>query len=80
MKNARGIGTDVDEDEVTEAELRAGEAAPADHAHGDVAITEESLADHLVSEHHVDIPSGLSTGTLQGMHDRFHGETHAAYD
>ena len=70
----------MDEDEVTEEQLQAGEDAPADHTHDGVDMTEESLAEHLVSGHRVEIPDGLSTGTLQGMHDRFHGETHAAYD
>lgn len=62
---------------MTEDVLEAGEAAPADHHHDAVDTTEESLADHLISSHQVEIPNGLSTGTLQGMHDRFHGEAHA---
>lgn len=65
---------------MTERQLQAAEAAPTDHRHDEVVITEESLADHLTSEHGVDIPGGLSAGTMQGMHDRFHGETDAAYD
>lgn len=70
----------MEEEEVTEQQLQAAEAAPTDHHHDEVVITEESLADHLISAHRVDVPAGLSTGTMQGMHDRFHGETDAAYD
>jgi hypothetical protein len=70
----------VEEAEVTEEQLQVAEAAPADHHHGGVVITEESLAEHLRGEHGVDLPAELSTGTMQGMHDRFHGEKDAAYD
>lgn len=58
----------------------AGERAPTDHDHDGVDLTEESLAEHLISGHGIDVPDPLSTGTLQGMHDRFHGEAHATED
>lgn len=64
-------------DEVSEACLQEGEDRPADHDHDAVALTEDSLGDHLRSDHRVDAPTGLSLSTLQGMHDRFHGEAHA---
>lgn len=64
-------------DEVSEAALQAGEDRPADHDHGGVALTEEALGEHLRHQHRMDAPTGLSLSTLQGMHDRFHGEAHA---
>lgn len=70
----------MDEDEVSEEQLLEGEEAPADHDHDGVDLTAESLWDHLAYEHAVAVPDGLSPGTLQGMHDRFHGEAHAADD
>jgi hypothetical protein len=66
--------------EVPEERLQRGEAQPADHHHDDVALAEEAMEEHLVSDHRVDVPEGLSLGTLEGMHDRFHGEAHAIDD
>lgn len=65
-------------DEVSEACLQEGEDRPADHDHEGVVLTDESLGEHLRTAHEMDAPSGLSLSTLQGMHDRFHGEAHAA--
>lgn len=67
-------------DEVPESSLQAAEGRPADHDHDGVDLTDESLAEHVASAHGVDIPDGLSFSTLQGMHDRFHGEAHAIDD
>ena len=64
-------------EEVPEAVLQRGEERPADHHHDDVALTERSLLEHLGTAHRTDAPDGLSLSTLQGMHDRFHGEAHA---
>lgn len=68
----------MDEDQVSEEQLLEGEEAPADHDHEAVEPTAESVWDHLAYEHAVAVPDGLSLSTLQGMHDRFHGEAHAA--
>ncbi len=70
----------MDQDEVSEEELLEGEKSPADHDHPGVEPTEESLWDHLAYDHATAVPQGLSLGTLQGMHDRFHGEAHAVDD
>jgi hypothetical protein len=67
-------------DEMPDERLRAGEKRSANHAHEEVGITDESLSDHLAVEHETVIPDGLSFGALRGMHDRFHGETHATDD
>jgi hypothetical protein len=64
-------------EEVTEGQLERGEGAPA-HDHGEVAVTDEAMAEHLTSQHRVEVPEGLSFGALRGMHDRFHADAHAA--
>jgi hypothetical protein len=63
--------------QVPEDRLRAGEENPAEHHHGDVEITDESLSHHLALSHGLVTPEDLSFGALQGIHDRFHGEAHA---
>lgn len=68
------------EEPITEEQLQAGERRPADHHHGGVEVGEESLADHLASAHRTEVPDGLSFSTMQGIHDRFHGEAHALDD
>lgn len=68
------------EEPITEQQLQAGERQPADHHHDEVEVDEESLAGHLASEHRTEVPDGLSFSTMQGIHDRFHGEAHALDD
>ncbi len=70
----------MDEEEITEEQLQAGERSRTDHVHDGIEISEEALAAHLSSDHAVDLPDGLSFGALQGLHDRFHGEAHAIDD
>lgn len=70
----------MDEEQVSEEQLLAGERSAPDHDHEGVGVTEASLADHLVSGHGMDVPEALSFGALQGLHDRFHGEAHAIDD
>ena len=65
-------------DPVPEEGLQAGEERPADHDHAGVELAHDSLRDHLAFEHMTVAPDGLSYGALAGMHDRFHGEAHAA--
>lgn len=63
---------------VPEERLQMGEARPADHDHAGVELEHDSLRDHLAFEHMTLAPEELSYGALEGMHDRFHGEAHAA--
>ncbi len=70
----------MEEEEITEEQLQAGERSRTDHVHDEVVIREDSLAEHLCSEHAVELPDGLSFGALRGLHDRFHGEAHAIDD
>lgn len=65
---------------MSEDQLQDAEHGPADHHHDGLAPTGDALLEHLAAAHGVDVPDRLSTGTLQGMHDRFHGEAHAADD
>lgn len=67
-------------EEVPEERLQEGERRTTDHHHEGVAITNEALEEHLVSEHGIEVREGLSLATLRGMHDRFHGEAHAVED
>jgi hypothetical protein len=67
-------------DEVPEERLRAGEEGGRSHDHEGVNVAEESLEVHLASDHHMALREGLSLGALRGIHDRFHGEAHAADD
>lgn len=67
-------------EQVPEERLLEGERRTTDHHHGDVAVTDQALEAHLVSDHGAELPERLSLGTLQGLHDRFHGETHAVDD
>ena len=67
-------------DQVPEELLEAGAERPKSHDHDGVEMTVESLRDHLAFDHVTAPPDGLSLGALQGMHDRFHGESHAADD
>ncbi len=66
-----------DMSEVPEDLLRVGEMRPTNHRHGGVDVTDESLGEHLISEHALAVPGGMSFGALRGIHDRFHGEAHA---
>lgn len=68
------------EHEVSEEVLEAGERSHTDHDHAGVEPSEEALGAHLMSDHAVEIPEGLTEGTLRGVHDRFHGEAHATED
>lgn len=72
------MGMPRDMDPVPEERLQVGEERPTNHDHAGVGLTDESLRDHLAFEHMTVAPEGLSFGALQGMHDRFHGEAHAA--
>lgn len=65
-------------DKVSEERLRIGEERPTNHDHAGVEVADDSLRDHLVAKHLTLVPDGLSFGALRGMHDRFHGEAHAA--
>lgn len=67
-------------DEMPEERLRAGERRLVEHSHEEVDVTDEALSEHLSSDHRSEVPDGLSYGALRGMHDRFHGEAHAADD
>jgi hypothetical protein len=73
-----GLGIPQGVDQVPEERLQAGERGPTNHDHAGVEITDDSLWDHLAFEHMTVPPEGLSFGALRGMHDRFHGESHAA--
>jgi hypothetical protein len=63
--------------EVPEELLRTGEVRPANHRHEGVDVTDESIGEHLISDHGLAVPAGLSFGALRGIHDRFHGQAHA---
>ena len=63
--------------DVPEEQLELGGEAPPDHDHATVAITDDSLSDHLAFEHGTALPDGLSFGALRGVHDRLHGRSHA---
>jgi hypothetical protein len=43
-------------------------------------MDDEELLDHLQLAHDLDAPDRLSRSTMQGLHDRLHGETDAASD
>jgi hypothetical protein len=74
------LGIARDMDQVPEERLQVGEQTPANHSHDGVELTDDSLREHLAADHMTVAPEGLSFGALQGIHDRFHGEAHAADD
>ena len=65
-------------DELPDEEIAAAEVAPAGHDHDGVTTADDSLRDHLQTAHGLVVPAELSGSTLQGLHDRVHGESHAA--
>lgn len=66
--------------EVPEPDIAAAEDRTADHDHLHVDDRDGTLRDHLVSDHGLGAPGGLSPSTLGGLHDRLHGSSHAADD
>jgi hypothetical protein len=62
--------------EVPEDLLRVAEMRPTNHSHEGVDVTNDSLGEHLISDHGL-APGGMSFGALRGIHDRFHGKAHA---
>jgi hypothetical protein len=65
-------------EEVPEKRLQSGEQRLTNHEHEGVAVTDESLWHHLTADHRMLVSEALSVGALRGIHDRFHGESHAS--
>ena len=64
-------------DELPEEVIEDAEEANVAHTHDAVWADDDSLLDHLRSQHQLPADSGLSTSTQQGLHDRLHDETDA---
>jgi hypothetical protein len=67
-------------DELPEEVIEDAEEANVAHTHDAVWADDDSLLDHLRSQHQLPADSGLSTSTQQGLHDRLHDETDAVED
>jgi hypothetical protein len=66
------------EQELPDEAIEAAEQHPTGHGHA--PMDDEGLLSHLRSAHDLDAPDHLSRSTLQGLHDRLHGDTDAAAD
>ena len=64
-------------DELPDEVIEKAEAANPTHSHDGIGADYDSLLEHLRSQHRLPADSGLSTTTLQGLHDRLHDETDA---
>jgi hypothetical protein len=63
-------------EELPEEAIETAEDQPVAHDHS--PLDDDELLDHLRSRHHLEAPAGLSRSTVDGLHDRLHGETDAA--
>jgi hypothetical protein len=64
---------------IPDEDVEAAETEPTPpHQHDREATGSGSLAQHLRRDHDLDTPEGMSDGTLEGLHDRFHSRRHAA--
>jgi hypothetical protein len=68
----------AEEQELPEEAIEAAEARPTAHEHG--PMDNDGLLNHLRLAHDLDAPGHLSGSTMQGLHDRLHGDTDAASD
>ena len=68
---------EVPEEAIEDAEGRPG---VADHDHEGVSGEDGTLLDHLQQVHQLEVPSGMSASTQDGLHDRLHDDTAAADD
>ena len=66
-------------DEVSEEDIsKAERASDRGHGHEGVAGEDGTLRAHLLRDHGLDVPEGVSPATQSGLHDRLHEETAAA--
>ncbi|MBW3614005.1 MAG: hypothetical protein KY439_01665 [Actinobacteria bacterium] len=63
----------VPEEEIELAEV----VGSTGHSHELVSSEDATLVDHLARDHALEAPVGMSAATLEGLHDRLHGEAHA---
>jgi hypothetical protein len=68
----------AEQQELPDEAIETAEEHPTEHEHG--PMDDEELLDHLQLAHDLDAPDRLSRSTMQGLHDRLHGETDAASD
>ncbi|MDP8975292.1 MAG: hypothetical protein M3N28_02790 [Actinomycetota bacterium] len=68
---------EVPEEAIEDAE---GTGASSGHHHEGVTGEDGTLRKHLKDMHQLEVPSGMSASTQDGLHNRLHDETAAADD
>ncbi|MBW3611943.1 MAG: hypothetical protein KY438_10525 [Actinobacteria bacterium] len=64
--------------ELTEKKIEAvEEGGSTNHSHDLVSSQDGTLSEHLHRVHGLDAPTTLSHTTLEGLHDRLHGEANS---
>jgi hypothetical protein len=72
-----GCAKPIAVEELPEKVIEEAEGANVAHSHDGVWPEDDSLLEHLQSQHRLPADPGLSASTLQGLHDRLHDETNA---